>query len=535
MKKIKTKRFKFTKCLALALTMALLVSGFGSNLVFAVGRDITVAQESEQDINITTVENDEKDDENYLYFSAVNAGYTSPEKVMQNYDFVELRKTRGESLDLAGYWIEYENSVGTIMEPWRFDIDAVLEAERVVLGFVGSPQYKDADTEYLYDFGSGSGLASTTGKLRLYLGERVVDEVCWGKTTCEKHWEKFKSNEEDNFTMRLCLKEDVGVFCEDDKVGSWLLQKYYPIIDETAISSIIVGDDVMANCSGLRFNEIYTYFEEDYAEQFVEIYNPTAEIVPLSNCKLVYKSHSFGLEGEIEPDEYYVYQNPELKLTKNPASSNSVVLVDGNGEKIDELVYLNGQKKGASYALVEETVGEVAVWKQSYRRTPGTENIYQEFRTCPIGKIINPSTGNCINLQEDEPLPECPPGKYRNPLTNRCKSYESLTSILEPCPDGYYRNPETNRCKKVASDTNSQLAACPEGYERNPETNRCRKVRINVGADYGVKPTIEDRPTTFVAYGLIGLICAMGVAYVVFQFRQEIGRGMRKLKEKIRK
>ena len=112
------------------------------------------------------------------------------------------------------------------------------------------------------------------------------------------------------------------------------------------------------------------------------------------------------------------------------------------------------------------------IWAQSYHVTPGEKNSYQEFRSCAEGKIINPSTGNCIKADEEEPLPDCPEGKFRNPETGRCKSYETLESILAPCEDGYYRNPETNRCKKLTSITSGTTAPCDEGYERNPETGR---------------------------------------------------------------
>jgi hypothetical protein len=144
-----------------------------------------------------------------------------------------------------------------------------------------------------------------------------------------------------------------------------------------------------------------------------------------------------------------------------------------------------------------------------------------------VGKVINPATGNCINLFEDEALPDCPAGKFRNPETNRCKSYETLTSILAACAEGYYRNPETNRCKKITKAT-ATLTPCKEGYERNPETNRCRQIRENNGADYGVEPTVYADTSTFVAYGALAVVVAGGFLYVILQFRREIGQFLQK-------
>ena len=467
-----------------------------------------------------------------LRFSAVNPGYTDATKVAQNYDFIELTKNSNEALGLEDYWIEYTNSTGKVMEPFTFPEGAVLETASVVLGFDKSPQYKTANSLYLYNFGSSAGLASTSGRLRLYLADKVVDEVCWGKTSCEEKWDKFASSEEDNFSMQRKMVAEEGCDISNDackEVVLWQAEKYYPEIDELAIVIVQSGEpSPMPQCMGVTFTEIYSYFENDYTEQFVELFNSGDEIVNLSGCKIVYKNQTFELSGELYPEHYLAYRNLDLKLTKNPSSQNTISLVDVDGSIVSELTYYKGQKKGASYALVETQAGAMASWQISYHVTPGLENVFQEFRSCPAGKIINPATGNCINISEDEPLPECPPGKYRNPLTNRCKSYDTISNILAPCPDGYYRNPETNRCKKAVSEEDA-LKPCPDGYERNPETNRCRKIRVNDGADYAVKPMIENNEKAFIAYGVLMALVLLGLAYIIFQFRHEIKNGISKI------
>ena len=252
----------------------------------------------------------------------------------------------------------------------------------------------------------------------------------------------------------------------------------------------------------------------------------------MSACTVRYKNKSYGLTGQIYPNGYYVYRNSELKLTKNPTAVNVLELIDADGSKAADLTYGSGQKKSTAYAWFGENTDGVSIWLQTYTITPGAENIYQQFKSCPTGKVINPSTGNCINFYEDEALPDCPAGKFRNPETNRCKSYEVLGNILAPCKDGYYRNPETNRCKKIGVATAAGLAPCKDGYERSPETNRCRKIRENNGADYGIEPATYSEESSFVAYGALGAVVLGGLSYLVFQFRGAMAKFFGKLSKR---
>jgi hypothetical protein len=92
------------------------------------------------------------------------------------------------------------------------------------------------------------------------------------------------------------------------------------------------------------------------------------------------------------------------------------------------------------------------------------------------------------------------------------------------CPEGKVLNPETGRCKK--EETESGLAECVEGYERNPETNRCRKIQTTDASEYAVKTSAESSysvPRRFAAYGLLIIALVVGLGYLVFQFRFEIG------------
>ncbi|MBQ2637677.1 hypothetical protein IJG10_00940, partial [Candidatus Saccharibacteria bacterium] len=134
---------------------------------------------------------------------------------------------------------------------------------------------------------------------------------------------------------------------------------------------------------------------------------------------------------------------------------------------------------------------------QTYMPTPGEENNYQKFKTCPVGKVINEETGNCVNET-------------------------TLSTTLAACPEGKYRNPLTNRCKSYATTASAELKPCAEGYERNPATGRCRKIVSNDGADYSlVSETFEEKSKFIALYAVIGIV-ALGVIYILFQYREEI-------------
>ena len=155
-----------------------------------------------------------------LYFYAVNVGYKD-DGSSQNYDFFELRKSSEEDLALDNYQIIYTNSSGSASTPLSFKEGTLLRSNSLVFGFSKSPQYIESSAEYLYTF-SSSGLASTSGKLSLYEGENLVDEICWGKLKCDKQITKFVTSEEGNYSY---------IF----EGGELKPEKYYPEIIEDAL------------------------------------------------------------------------------------------------------------------------------------------------------------------------------------------------------------------------------------------------------------------------------------------------------------
>ena len=429
-----------------------------------------------------------------LQISAVNAGYKDANSA-QNFDFIELRRNSDTDLSLEGYHLTYYNSTGNLAGELTFD-EYILTEPTLVLYFSSSPQAIDLSDEYLYGF-SSSGLASTAGKIQLSLGDKIIDEICWGKNTCDNFHPKFKTTEADNATIHLT---------GDGRV----LEKYYPSPTPNALKKAI-PDPVYPPCEELIITEYQSYTDLP----FVEVYNNSAETRDISGCQIRYKSNAWRLSGLLSPGAYYA--SYDIKLTKNPSTLPAIQLIDEQGRVIDEVVQAPKQRKDTSMILAADTSS--MVWKRTYHPTPASENIFQEFQACPAGKIINPLTGNCIKETIDAET-ICPEGKYLNILTGRCKSIETKKSTV--CKDGYYLNPFTGRCKKKSTKT---VTPCKDGYERNPDTGRCRKIAKNSGNEYAVAPmeaTDYENTRIFVATAAIIALVVIAILCVCFQFRKEI-------------
>lgn len=433
-----------------------------------------------------------------LVIKAVNPGYTI-DGTQNVGEFIELQKlTDNPDFLLAGYGLRYTNSSGKSTLLLDFSEGSLMTGETLLMRFARSPDSDRADATYM------TTLAMATGRVELIYHEEVVDSVCWG--TGEGCLASFKSAK----PTTLLRNFDTGIFEHtidyepefDSTQPSLILPS---VAEETPTESGDNTSEVTTYCYNLEFSEVLAYYAADKSEQFIELYNPSDQTINLSQCSLRYKKKTYVLSGEIAPDSYYAYypaqQTASFSLTKNPNSSNTIELVDSNGTVVDTLVYNHGQKKSTSYARFY-TDGSEEIWDTTYAVTPGSANVYQEFRSCPAGKTINPDTGNCINVTSGSSTTVCPEGKYLNPLTGRCKKVEDDSSTLKPCATGYERNPETNRCRKITS--------------------------ANDGANYALVPNTSSSKSVFIAAGMVALIVSLGVAYIILQFRREIARTARK-------
>ncbi len=464
-------------------------------------------------ISETTLEIDQPPRFNFnsdLIIKAVNPGYIVGKQYNVG-ELIELQNLTDAPLSLAGYSLRYTNGRNKATTLIKFGEGSLMTGEYLLLRYDNAPESAKSDLTY------STGIALDTGPLELIFDEDVVDQVCWtGKAGCEV---VFKS------TSPTTLVRDLqfGTFSHESEYND----HYNALIPNLVLPEEPDGPDdpsasedpdetedssdepkLTPQCRGLEFSEIFTYYSSDAAEQFVEFYNPTNHSISLDGCILQYKKKNYELTGDIASEGYFAYYpDGAFALTKNPSSSNILTLYDVDGEVIEEFSYKNGQKKSMSLARFFDSSGQ-ASWRQTYQPTPNQENVYQEFRTCPAGKVINPETGNCVNTTTTSgtTTAECPAGKYRNPLTGRCKNIETSSTSKE----------------------------CAEGYERNPSTNRCRKiVSKNEGEDYALVPNTHSSKSTFVAIGAVALLICVGIVYIVLQFRHEIARAARVARQRL--
>ena len=445
---------------------------------------------------------------------------TSTEKYAGSY--IEIVKTTDDDVLLDGIKLVYVNTSGNEKILFEF------EDESKMVGEDGSTmlfRYGKVDDEFDKDSADGkfsTSLAATKGTIKIVWEsdeneekqEEVFDSVCWADTKKAREQNNcyldFKSAAKDgldtlvreNFELEFGDFEFKDDYSPDfDKENKKLVLKK---VEDEEEEETEAEETHVAQCRGLEFSEIFTYFETNKTEQFVEFHNSADEQILLDGCFLKYKNKLHALSGIVLAGEYFAFYPSEFSFTKNPTSSNIVEIIDTDGAIVDKMTYFNGQKKGVSFAQFGYENGEEN-WLQTYDPTPGEANNYQKWKTCPAGKVINEETGNCVKETTlDTTLEACPAGKYRNPLTNRCKSYATTTS--------------------------SELKPCADGYERNPETNRCRKIKTNTGAEYELSADTVEEKSTFIAIWSIVAVGAIGVGYVVFQYRQEIGKIFRRKK-----
>lgn len=149
---------------------------------------------------------------------------------------------------------------------------------------------------------------------------------------------------------------------------------------------------------------------------------------------------------------------------------------------------------------------------------------------CRDDQYRSEETNRCRSIVSARVVTPCREGQYRNEATNRCRSIAVAANALKPCADDQFRNPETNRCKKIASSDDVALADCGEGRERNPLTNRCRNIQRSVPpvADFAVEP-IRDSTSVFVGWWILGGVAFVAVSYAGWEWREEIGRLIRKV------
>lgn len=404
------------------------------------------------------------------------------------------------SFSLAGLSVVYITSSGKEYPVFDFPEGYEMVGESLLMRLQSSNEVVEAeDYHEVADLIYTRNMAQGKGKIKLLYEEEVLDSLCWGleEDGCFSGF---------NSKKPTVLVRDFSAEEMEESFKHVPIEDYAPEYDvlKPGLSIIEIPEEkIEPKCREVEFSEILTYFENSRDEQFIELYNRGDEKVELSGCSLRYKNKLYQLSGEIAARGWLVvYPGAtwDLQLTKNPTSSNLLEVVDTDGEVDDSLVYSAGQRKGVSLAMIGYSSDGRENWVQTYHITPGEENVYQQYKTCPVGKRLNLETGNCVNEA-------------------------TLSTTLAACPEGKYRNPLTGRCKSYATTASTELKPCAEGYERNPATGRCRKIVQNDGAEYPVEEEEFTERREFVSIMAILVVVCAGVLYIIYQYKEEI-RGL---------
>lgn len=336
---------------------------------------------------------------------------------------------------------------------------------------------------------------SSSSVVKLIFQDQVIDEVDLKALRTDKTHD----------TLVAQTTANAEIILQDGQVLWRSLRVHIPKQQWLNYDSLVLYEEFEPEsknlCQGLTLSEVAVNVALD--KQFIEIHNPTSEIIDLTGCKL-WTNWSGAREYifddiELADQQHLAVFLKDTKLQLSRTDAAKIELRNELGEIVDELT-IEVQTPNSSQIRINNK------FVQTFTLTPNLPNIELPELSCNVGYVFSQTTGNCQkitvvdNTTDEEAVCEvgyevgytgtcvkkCAEGYERNPDTNRCrKIVDELETTLAPCPVGYYRNPETNRCRKITTTTQAGLAPCPIGYERNPETNRCRKISNQQDCDEG--------------------------------------------------
>jgi hypothetical protein len=467
-----------------------------------------------------------------------------------NQEFVELYNQTAEVITLAGWQVQYQSATGTT---WA--TKATLNGELLPQGLfmVATSAYGAAQQTM------SAGLAAGGGHVRIVDSEGgAVDLVGWGTAT---HAEGLPAATPDpGNSLQRCMANDLFVDTDnnaDDFLqytattpNSGVLCPTEELPEEPPVDPPVEPDEINT-CSGIIISEVLPNpAGGDSGNEFIELHNTTSTDIPLTGCMLQLNSSSYTFiaEARLPANTYQILNDTELGFTLPNSAGGLVRLLGGNGIEVIAVTYPTNMPDNVSWALLD------GGWQLTYLPTPSASNQAQPFAPCPDGQIRNGETGRCaaVAAPNNGPKPckqgyarnietnrcrkivqagdtrkPCKTGQIRNSATNRCRSVATAANVLVPCKSGQERNPLTNRCRSTAVAAN-ELKPCAPGQERNPETNRCRKATASVTSHPVEVKDVASKSANPVGWWIAGVLGTGALTYAMYEWRQEIGRKIRR-------
>ncbi len=476
-------------------------------------------------------------------------------------EFIELYNPKSTAQLLQGWNVQYASASGKNTTTLA-TLNGTLDANGYLL-LAHAGYYSGADVLFgATDTKSSGMLAKTGGSVQIVNGSgTVIDLIGWGSSTTRVETIAARAPNPGQSLQRKTSNgtmDDTGNNAQDFIVASTSTPQGNGYTSTTPDPSGEIPPAAGSGpttsgltCEGVLISELLSNpTGTDTGHEFIELYNPTDDVIPLDGCSLQTTGNkkAYDLTGNIlETHTYRAFYSDKTGLTLPNASGGSVWLLSRTDE-LQNIAYPGTIASDVAWARFGNT------WQETYKPTPGTANTLTAQAACPAGQYRSSETGRCRNSgsaasalkscranQERNPatnrcrtivdilgLQQCKPGQYRNPETNRCRSTTTDSSSLQPCKAGQERNPATNRCRKVLG-ASTTLKPCATGQTRNPLTNRCRK-------DLGTSPaTVSDvqtvASTTAPVPWIIAALAVVGaLSYGAYEWRQELASSAARLR-----
>lgn len=438
-------------------------------------------------------------------------------------EFVELYNPSDNEVDLTGWKLEYKSATGT-----SWTTKATLAGRVPARGF-----YLLATSDYLADLVDqtlSSGLANTGGHIQLLaLDATSIDLVGWGNANAPETQATsalvggqslkrlFNSDGQIKDTNNNLVDFELSDSPEPQSTPGKEEVESEPEPEitpgpESACEEVVITE-ILPNPAGMDTNA-----------EYIELYNPTDEIIALDNCGLATTANSkiywFQAGSELSPQAYVAFYNSQTGLTLANAAGGSVFLLSADEVELDNVEYAPELEDDVAWAKFDDDL-----WQATYTLTPGAANVLQTSKPCPVGEERNVETGQCRQIAVAATLTPCKEGQERNPETNRCRNIATLA----PCGPGQERNAATNRCRSITTAA-TMLKACAADQERNPETNRCRKISAatkpkTTKNSSSSSPTISAPatiPTSPMSATLVAGSAGVALLYGLYEFRYNL-------------
>lgn len=412
-------------------------------------------------------------------------------------EFIELYNAGENELLVSGWKVQYLSASGQTVTDLAA-LSGVIAPQSYVL--LSSDGYLQGVDMYFGQDKPAGVLAKSGGHVRIVDDAgTVIDHLSWGSAVTVGSWPKVPVIAA-GFSVKRILPDDplaqVGLlYTASTQLVTPEGGGYTPVVieppepennDETEVPQL--------SCEGVMISELLPNpAGTDTGREFIELYNPTDEVIPLTGCALQVagssKLYAFGIVS-LEPGAHAVFYSSTTGLSLPNAAGGTVWLLSADNVELQTVTYPGNLADDQAWAFAD------GAWQATYAPTPDLPNVALSLKPCPEGQVRNESSGRCIAIA-------------------------TTASTLSPCKEGQERNPETNRCRAVASAA-STFESCAADQERNPETNRCRKTAAKASNIAAVTDVESGTIGSKTSWYITGAVVLAALSYAIYEYRQEI-------------